>query len=200
MPEPQSLKDVELAFLALLLRRRPDSRTADPDSSGEDNSNFFRATGKYYRAARKEVMTLAEAGLPLDEVAVILHLARHAAVEPEEVIHLRSERSWSEVLYHLNLTPEILYVPVSPPKGLAPKQLLTQSAQQAWSVLDLEDADIINLVNLRFISEHYGYRPEQVIALRSSGWSFTAIHASVTGPRLVESIDRRRRRPSKKRP
>ncbi|MCP5118626.1 MAG: hypothetical protein GY953_48050, partial [bacterium] len=64
---------------------------------------------------------------------------------------------------------------------------------RACDVPDLDDVDIINLVNLKFVSAYYGYRPEQVIALRSAGWSYLAIHSSVSGPRLVQTIDHQAR-------
>jgi len=43
----------------------------------------------------------------------------------------------------------------------------------------LNDAEIIDLVNLRFISEHYGYPAEEVVRLRSGGDNFIVINNKV---------------------
>jgi hypothetical protein len=48
-----------------------------------------------------------------------------------------------------------------------------------WQRGDLRDADIVNQVNLKFISEHHRYAPEKVMKYRSNGKSFTTIDRDV---------------------
>ena len=50
----------------------------------------------------------------------------------------------------------------------------------AWKTV-LSDDDIVNLVELRFLSEHYHLPPERIIELRSRGRNFVAIHADARG-------------------
>ena len=44
----------------------------------------------------------------------------------------------------------------------------------------LGDDDVVNLVNLKFASEHYGYSPEKVIKMRSEGRNFVEINEEIT--------------------
>lgn len=48
-----------------------------------------------------------------------------------------------------------------------------------WKKIKLADADIINLVNLRFISNHYGYSADKVIKMRSEGRNFVVINDNI---------------------
>ena len=91
MTEPQSLKGAELAFLALLLRRAEATVHLDSNVTEEDRGRFFHALGKYYRAPRKEIEAVADLGLLLDEIPVVLHLARHSGLPSAEVAQLRVE-------------------------------------------------------------------------------------------------------------
>lgn len=190
MEETQSVKGAELAFLALLLRRAEMDVRSDATVTDEERSSFFRAAGKYYRTGRTEIEGLAERGVSLDEIPVVLHLALHSALAPLDVLAMRqSGRSWSAVLADLNLSPGILHVPVSSPVHVVPDHAgdcYGRAAREAWNVLVLHDADVVNLVNMKFISEYYRYRPEQVVALRSTGWTYAAIHGGVARPRPVE--------------
>jgi hypothetical protein len=38
---------------------------------------------------------------------------------------------------------------------------------------------VVNLVNLKFMSEHYAYAPEKVMQMRSEGQHFVAINDSI---------------------
>jgi hypothetical protein len=48
-----------------------------------------------------------------------------------------------------------------------------------WGGIKLSDADVVNLVNLKFISGQYGYAPDEVAGMRSKGESFVGIHGKV---------------------
>src|SRR4030042_32287 len=80
--------------------------------------------------------------------------------------------------------PEIFYVPVretvviGPPYGKAYGYYKKKPKKQ-WRTIDLSDADVVNLVNLRFVSDHYKYGPEKVMKLREGGKNFVAINDEV---------------------
>jgi hypothetical protein len=48
-----------------------------------------------------------------------------------------------------------------------------------WTRNDLRDRDIVNQVNLKFISEHQRYAPEKIMRYRSGGRSFTTIDRDI---------------------
>jgi hypothetical protein len=78
----------------------------------------------------------------------------------------------------------VYYVPVAvesgPPYGRALGHYKKKHRKQ-WSTIVLTDADVVNLVELRFLSEHYRVAPERIIELRGKNSDFVAIHAEVRG-------------------
>ena len=82
---------------------------------------------------------------------------------------------------YLNLTPEIFYVPVTvkkvgPPYGKAYGHYKKYRPNKEWKKVILNDYEVIDLVNLRFISEHYQLKPEVVMEMRGRGKSFVTIN------------------------
>lgn len=177
----QSARDAELAFLALLLRRLPGKSAAEAVLSRRERENFYRAVRNYYRADREEFRRIVESVTSPEELAAIFHLARHAGLETPEVLRLRQQGiGWAALARLLHLGRESFYVPLGRPTAVtpgAPFGNFREEARLAWSSTDFTDLDILNLVNLKFVSEYYRCQPEHVIALRATGWSFAAIHA-----------------------
>jgi hypothetical protein len=55
-----------------------------------------------------------------------------------------------------------------------------------WKEIDLSDEDVMNLVNLRFMSSHYNYEPERIVKLRSQGRDFVVINDDVRKVRKIK--------------
>lgn len=176
-----SARDAELLFLALLLRGSPAKDDAEASADPAERENFYRAVRNYYRAGRDELRQVAASVGSPEEVAAIFHLARHAALEVSQLLRLRETTAgWAELARRLHLSRESFYVPLGSPKTVtpgAPYRSWREKARQAWSSAGLTDPDIVNLINLKFACDYYGCQPEHVIALRATGWSFTAMHA-----------------------
>ena len=141
---------------------------------------FHIAVGEYFHVPEKEVIVIRERRIPDDEIPVILFIAQHAHVRPAVVIEYRLRGySWTKVTLHFGLTPDIYYVPVrevhGPPYGKAYGHFRKRDRKE-WNRIVLDDDDVVNLVNLRVISERYGYSPDEVIRLRSSGRDFVVIN------------------------
>ena len=187
---PLNSRDTELAFLALLLRRADVHIGAEFDD--EERRNFFLAAGKYFQASWDELEGIQSTGLPWDEIAVVLHVSRHASVSSEEVTALRwAGLSWHDIMSGFSLHPESVYVPIEGPaegQSARPYRHQARAGLDAWDSRTSSDEDIINLVNLKFISDHYGLRPERVIALHASGWTFSAIHADLRRPEVIDEF------------
>ncbi len=151
----------------------------------EDLKNFYVAVGEYYRVPQREVIFIQERHISDEEVPVVLAIARKARVAPAAVIDIRlSGKTWAEVTRHFGQSPEIFYVPVKvkefkgPPYGKA-YGYYKNKPRKAWKEIALDDEDVINLVNLNFISVHDGYPPEEVIRMREQGKKFVVIHNEV---------------------
>ncbi len=145
--------------------------------------SFFLSVGDYYRVPEREVVVVRDRGIPYYESPVVFYVAHMAHVGPEVIMNLRlSGRSWMDITLRFGLSPEIFYVPVQtdpgPPYGRA-YGYYKKRPRKEWSKIRLSDDDVVNLVNLRFTSEYYGYRPEDVIRMRSAGKDFRGIHDDI---------------------
>lgn len=146
--------------------------------------SFYLSVGDYYRVPEREVIIVRERRIPDEEIPVVFFMARKARVAPAAIIDLRlSGLSWMDITIRYGLSPEIFYVPVEvakigPPYGKA-YGYYKNKPKKEWKKMKFSDADIVDLVNLRFISEHYKYPPEQVIRMRSEGKKFIVINDSV---------------------
>lgn len=146
-------------------------------------SGFHFALGEYYRVPEREIMVIRGRHIPDDDIPVVLFIAQRARVAPGAVVDLRlSGRSWMDISLHFGLGPEIYYVPVKgaygPPYGNAWGYYKNKPRKQ-WHKIRLADDDVVNLVNLRFISEHYGRSPDEVMRMRSAGKDFVGINDEI---------------------
>src|SRR3972149_3388027 len=146
---------------------------------------FYLAVGDYYRVPEREVIIVRERHMPDEEMPVVFFIARMAHVKPATIIDLRlGGKTWMNIVLHFGLSPEIFYVPVregfvvGPPYGKAYGYYKKKPRKQ-WRTIVLGDDDVVNLVNLKFISEYYRYEPERVIKLRGGGKNFIVINHEV---------------------
>jgi hypothetical protein len=149
---------------------------------------FYFSISKYFNVPSETVIDLRNRyrqRLADEDLPVIFLIARQARVEPAMVIDLRlSGLSWWDISIHFGLSPEIFFVPVrmtriGPPYGHAYGYYRKYHGQKKWGKVVLSDDDIINLVNLKFISEVNEIEPERVIKMRASGQRFVDIHDTI---------------------
>jgi hypothetical protein len=144
---------------------------------------FYLSVGEYYRVPEREVIVIRERNIPDDELPVVFFLSARAGVEPRVIVDLRlGGMSWYDISIRYKIYPDVYYVPLpvspGPPYGKA-YGYYKKKPKKEWKKIRLSDSDIVNLVNLRFISEHYSYPPEKVIKMRSKGSHFTVINDNV---------------------
>jgi hypothetical protein len=173
-------------FLAVMLASAP--KAAADVSVGATVTNdglktFHLAIGDFFKVPEKEVVYVRERSIPDEEMPVVFFLARHAETSPKFIVDLRLARlSWMDITRKLGLTAEIYYVAVKkdpgPPYGKA-YGYYKNTPRKKWNAIDLADVDIVNLVNLRFISQQYGYSPDMVIKQRCEGKNFIVINHDV---------------------
>lgn len=150
----------------------------------ESLREFFLAVGGYYRVPQSEVIIIRERGFDPYEVPVVLYQAKRAHVTPEIIMELRlSGHTWLDITLRFNLSPEIFYVPVGlvvtgSPYGKA-YGYYKKKPKKDWKAILLSDNDVINLVNLKLMSEHYRYPPENIIKMRSGGKEFASINDEI---------------------
>lgn len=145
-----------------------------------DMRGFYFALGDYYRVPEREVILIRERRIPDYDIPVVLFISQRARVAPGVIMDLRlSGRSWMDITLHFGLGPDIYYVPVreiyGPPYGRAYGHYKNKHRKD-WHRIRLADHEVVDMVNLRFMSEHYGRPPEEVMRMRSSGKSFVGIN------------------------
>jgi hypothetical protein len=147
-------------------------------SEGDDGIRSFRLSiGEYYHVPGRELVVLHEQGINDEELPVVFFLAQRAHVKPKAVVALRLKgMKWMDITLQYGLSPGIYYVPLrqAPPYGHA-YRYYKKYPKGGWKRGALRDADIVNQVNLKFISEHHRYAPEKVMKYRSQGKSFAII-------------------------
>jgi hypothetical protein len=142
---------------------------------------FYLAIGEHYTVPEKEIVYVRKKNIPDDDLPVVFYLASRSGVSSKRIIELRlSGKSWMEITLHLGLHAGIFHVPFNgdpgPPYGKAYGHFKNKPKKK-WREIHFVDVDIVNLVNLRFMSNYYGCSPEFVVKMRKQGKSFTAINA-----------------------
>ncbi len=150
-------------------------------SAGPNGVNdFYLSIGNYFSVPPAQVDVIRQRDIPDDQIPVVLFIAQRAHVDPQEVIELREEGfSWMEVALRFGIGPEAFYVNVSnyahTPYGHA-YGYYRHYDKKKWRHIRFSDDDIVNLVNLRFVSESSHHTPDEVVRLRGQGRTFVDIN------------------------
>jgi hypothetical protein len=151
----------------------------------EGVKNFYLAIGQAYNVPERDVIVVHERNVPDDEIPVVYFLARRAHVRPETIVEMRlGGRSWMDITTHYHLRPSIFYVPMSGDPGPAYGRAYGywKHPRKEWKRMRLEDDDIVKMVNLQFVSNHYHVRAEEVARLRGQQDNFVKVARVVSSP------------------
>ena len=145
--------------------------------------SFHLAIGEHYVTYDKEIEAIRKLRIPDEELPLVFFFANHAGVGKDEIIRFRLKgKSGMDICLHFGYTAEIFYVPIKsnpgPPYGNAYGHFKNKNKKK-WKEIRLTDAEIINFVNLKFMSEYYGYSPDEIIRMRAKGKSFIVINGEV---------------------
>jgi hypothetical protein len=157
----------------------------------DEHNSFYFAIGDYYHVPHSRVVYIRDHyHIHDEEIPVAFFLASRAHVDPAVILdlHMRRRMSWFDITFHYGLTPEIFYVPVThvgPPYGNAYGYYKKHRKNYRGGVL--VDADVVKLVNLRFMSDYHGIRPEEIIDRRGKGERFVAMNTSFREEKIKRS-------------
>jgi hypothetical protein len=141
---------------------------------------FYLGISNYYRVPEREVVVVRDRGIRYNDLPVVFFIAARAHVAPGVIVDLRlGGMSWWDISVRYGIGPEVYYVPTTvvvkpPPYGKAYGYYKKHPREQ-WNRVVLKDADIINMVNLRYVSEYYDYPEDRVMKMRGQGKDFVAI-------------------------
>lgn len=142
---------------------------------------YLMAASDYFRVSPQEVMVLSEWRLPAEEIPVVLFVARTAGVSPDVVVSFRMDGTpWRRLASRYSVGPGQLLLDLG---GVASGTELAGAYQRfegvprnRWGGVELTDAEIIALVNIRFLAEHLRVSQARVLEARARGTSFVRIH------------------------
>lgn len=147
--------------------------------------SFLNSISEYYSVPKTEVVVVKERRIPEEELPVVFFLAQKANVPSKTISDYRLKgQTWLQISNRYGFGPESYYVPlrdnteVGPPYGKA-YGYYKNKPKKDWKHIKLGDDDIVNLVNLKFISGHYGYPAEKVIDMRKGNKEFKHIGANI---------------------
>ncbi|HTK81764.1 MAG TPA: hypothetical protein VL633_05690 [Bacteroidota bacterium] len=149
-------------------------------SSYGGNSAYYVDVSEYYHVPERDVIFIRDRRIPDDEIPVVFFIARRANVSPSTICDMRlSGQSWMDISLRFGLTPDVYYVPVAQVYGGPYEQVYTyynDRPRTEWNSIRLSDDDIVNVVNLRFVSEQQSTEAPQVMKMRAEGKSFMRIN------------------------
>jgi hypothetical protein len=127
--------------------------------------SFFLSIGQHYRAPREKVVYVHQQRIPDEEIPVVFLIAREARVAPETVVRLRrSGWTWVKIARYYRLQPTVFYV-----SGYH------RTPYRHWNQVRFTDAEVVRLVNVRFISDYHRRPAAEIVSLRSNGKRFVEI-------------------------
>ena len=143
--------------------------------------DFHVAVSNYYRVPEREIVVIRERRISDDDLPVVFFIARHAGVSPARIVDLRLRGlSWWDISVRFGLSRDIYYVPVAVAPGPPYGKAYGHYKKSGGARSALADDDVVNLVHLRFISEHYRIPPERVIEIRGQRGSLQSVHQEVS--------------------
>ena len=144
---------------------------------------FYLAIGEHFEIDAKRVTAVKKEGIPDDEMPVVFFMAKRCFVSPGIIIkHRRDGLSWMDICLRYNLSAKVFWVDLKqtpgPPYGKAWGHF-KKNKRENWGAIRFTDVEIVNFVNLKFISGHYGYSPDEVVKMRGKGTSFAKINSKI---------------------
>ena len=139
-----------------------------PDKLGAQQADareaYLRAAAEHFDFGSGEVVVLSRWGLSAGEISVVFFLAVQARVAPDVVVAQRRQGgSWMEIAAGYSVHAGNFHVPLAEaPPSLAPayERFGAVEASQ-WSTVPLSDAEVVALVNVRFLSRYLSVSPDR---------------------------------------
>lgn len=171
---------------------------------GDEISPFEEALMGFYEINGEDLAALKETGLAHDEMPVALHLAPLAMTSPANLATLRARGdSWKDIANIRQLGPSSVYVLIGKEFESTTYEPIfakfTKVKGASWTEVPLTNDDIVNLVNLKFLSSHYGYSMFEIMKLRDGGADFVAIAETAKEAKQKQIEEQKRKAREEKR-
>jgi hypothetical protein len=144
---------------------------------------YYRAVGQHFGVPPDEVSVLSEWRLDPEEIPVVLYIAARGGISPDAVVALREGGTgWPTVARRYALDAGSFHVRMEGAVGSLARLYEEYAArpQAQWGSITLRDDDVIDLVNLRVLSEVLRTGPAMVLQARERTGSWIMAHRSIT--------------------
>lgn len=145
---------------------------------------YYGGIADHFDLPAEEVRVLSEWQIQPEEVPVALFMARQGGISVDALMALEGGgQSWSALAARYDLGASHFHVPL--PAGAAAGLLsslyerFAATPRDRWDTLTLSDAEIVHLVNIRVLSEHFDTPPARVLEARSRSGSFVEAYRSL---------------------
>lgn len=160
--------------------------TSSPATAQNPDAAYLQAISEYYRVPADEVRVLASWGRPAADIPVVLFVAGRGGVSPDAVMALRNAgRRWGEIAGRWRLHAGDFHVPLDASVDAGPLDRVYGEFRgrpgTGWPSIELQDAEVVGLVHLRFLTEYLGVPPGRVLA---------ALARAGAGPAALQALRR----------
>lgn len=146
-------------------------------------SGFALSIGDYYHVPSRDVVVI-ERRIPRDELGVVYFLSRHSHRDAGFIADLRHRGlSWWDISIRLGLDPRTLYV-VDSRRHYGPPYGKAYGYDKKGKSYRLRDAEIVELVNVRFLSDYHRVSVDDVIDRHRRGERYHHINDHYRGKKV----------------
>lgn len=142
-------------------------------------SNFYFSLSDHYRIPVEEIFVIKKKAhfIVEEELPLFFLIVKEARVNPDIVISLRKEGlSWHDIMVRFGIRPERVFeryiIVGGPPYGRAWGYYKNHPGR----VIVFHDRDIVELSNIKFLSEYYYKKPEIVVDYKRKYPKYIDVH------------------------
>ncbi len=153
-------------------------------TASSELGGYYQAVSSHFRVDLAQVKDVASYLPRAEELPVLYMVALKTGSDPLAMAQERYQGTkWSSILKAQGLGSDLFKVDI---KGFVPSHTFQsildkfpQDQVQTGQIATLTDRDVLNLANLIFISDYYGYSKYRVIASRDKGQSYMRIQSGI---------------------
>lgn len=153
-----------------------------------DRATYLGVMATYFQVSPVEVEILLEGRGGIDELPVLLLLARETNMAPAALsAGRRGGATWMALLRRFGLNASHIHVQLAEgdvdPRVARAWGLYRETDRGSWDQLDFTDEEIITLVHLKVLSRHHGVDPGRVLQARAGSGSWVEVPRRLGGGR-----------------